>query len=166
MTERWWLNLVPAAFAIGSVSTFVYVFYKKRFGEIRGIDIFCIIADVAITASWGWMYATNTTVTIPLGSWERHFDNATIINLLYQGSAIIAFIPMWWSQVEGRELEHPTSWLLWCVAFIGFSIMMTFTHEKWEELVYPFLNIFTHYMIAAAAVTASYRPQAHVIALR
>lgn len=151
MTEKWWLNFVPFAFAVGSISTFFYALGQKRFGKIRRIDIFCITADIGITvlaltsgfSLFGW-----------IGPWFEDAGTATVANLAYQGTAIIAFVPMLWSQIEGREIENPTPWLLWAFVFGAFCVVMAYGYQKWEELAYPVVNLFTHFMIGVAAFLA------------
>lgn len=152
MTGRWWLNFVPLAFAAGSIAIFLFALFRGRFGKLRGVDVFCIVTDVCITGLWAYFSQTGATLTLSVGPWLRDFEPATAANLGYQLSAIVAFVPMWWSQVKGRELEHPTPWFLWAIAFAGFTVTMALEKEKWEELIYPGVNLFTHYMIGVSAL--------------
>lgn len=160
MTEKWWLNLVPLSFALGSITIFVVALLRGSFGTLRRIDVFCIVTDIAITVGWYYLSRTEmVSLSLSYGEWSRTFELSTVANLAYQMSAIIAFIPMWWSQLEGREQEPPVPWLLWAVVFGGFTILIGFAHDKWEELVYPSLNLFTHYMIGATALSLIRHPR-------
>jgi hypothetical protein len=155
MTEKWWLNIVPLAFAVGSISTFLIALRLKMFGPIRRIDVFCVVADIGITVLWAWLSATDAVFSASIADRSRTFDAPTIANLAYQLSAVIAFVPMWWSQVRGREVEPPIPWLLWTAAFGIFTVIAAYEHNKLEELVYPGLNLFIQYMIASTALVAA-----------
>lgn len=167
MTNAWWLNFVPLAFALGSIATFVVCLVKKRFGNIWGLfqfwrwnrngieplDRMCLIGDLIITILWVTLVNAEIRVTIESGAWLQNFDAATVANLGYQLTAVIVFLPMWWSQLCEREIEDPAPWLVWSLAFLVFAVLMAFESGKWQELVYPTVNLFTHFMLGITALT-------------
>jgi hypothetical protein len=157
MTGKWWLNFVPFSFAVGSIGIFLVAISRRQFGALRSIDWFCIIADLSISGLWAYFSNAQITLTLTFGSFLRDFDASTMANMAYQMSALIAFIPMWWSQMQGRELEHASPWMLWAFCFGAFIVIVGVEHQKWEELIYPGVNLFTHYMIGITALTASFR---------
>ena len=171
MTGDWWLNFVPLSFAIGSILTFGNAWLKGRFPNflkllmfwrwnregVEPVDRICVVGDLSITLLWIWLHNAGIIVTIETEAWLRNFDSATIANLAYQLTALIAFVPMWWAQHNERELENPVPWLLWALAFLGFGVVMAFEYGKWEELIYPGVNLFTHFMIGATVLTVMLR---------
>lgn len=154
ITEKWWTNIVPACFALGSIAVFAWAFLKSRFGRITKVDVFCILADVLITIFWGYSLAAEITDFGWLGQAIGTSNGSAIANLAYQASSVIAFVPLFLSQISGSKLESPIPWCLWTFACAGFAGVVVLEYQSWEQLAYPFVNLITHGLIAAVALAA------------
>ncbi len=129
MTETWWKDMVPMTFAVGSIITFRYALARKRFSWPDPFDWFIVGSDVLIIAIWVL------------------FTSATEANLLHQATTLIAFVPMYRGLISGREKENQLPWLLWSLSFTFFLLSIVLHTEKWEEVVYPVVGLWTHFII-------------------
>lgn len=129
MTESWWKNAVPAAFAVASIITFGYALARKRFAWPDLFDWLIVGMDALITVMW-WQFTT-----------------ATEANLLYQATTIVAFIPMYRGLLNGRETESLLPWVLWSLAFLLFIAAVISQLQTWEEAIYPAVGFLTHLMV-------------------
>lgn len=128
--EEWVKSIVPAAFAIGTIATFVVAVVRRRFAWPDANDWFIIILDALIT--WYWV-AT---------------DAVTTTNLLFQCTTIMAFIPMYRALHSGEDKETFWPWALWTLAYAGFlgTALMSFGNEP-AELAYPTVGLLTHFIV-------------------
>jgi len=132
MTENWWKIAVPAAFAVASIITFLYALAKKRFSWPDRTDLLIIGLDGVITLGWWQQFATATTA-----------------NLLYQATAVMAFVPMYRGLYRNREKEVYAPWMLWSLAHFIFFITAAMEHESYAELAYPLVGLLTHLAVIA-----------------
>lgn len=148
MTEDWWKSIVPAAFAIGSILTFVIGFIRKRFSWPDRFDWCVVLVDIVIIGVWSWHEASAASVSF--GSHE--IAPPAVANLALQATAVVAFIPMYRALLTGREREHPMPWILWTAAFGLFLASSSLTFDTIEEVAYPVVGLLTHSLVAAFAL--------------
>lgn len=123
-------NIVPGVFALGSVVTFMVAFFRKRFEWPDAGDWFFVLLDSIITVLWRALGISDTAA-----------------NLLYQGTTILAFIPMCRGLLTGREREHFFPWLLWTFACFLFVISTSLELTRPEEMVYPIVTLIVHGLV-------------------
>ncbi|HWH16471.1 MAG TPA: hypothetical protein VNU25_02730 [Candidatus Paceibacterota bacterium] len=148
MTEEWWKSIVPAAFAIGSIATFLIGLARRRFSWPDPFDWFIVTLDFLIIGVWTWQEASATALTF----WSHEIAPPAVANLALQATAIIAFVPMYRALLKGREQERPIPWLLWGSAFVLFSGTSILTVNSAEEVAYPLIGLVTHGLVAAFAL--------------
>jgi hypothetical protein len=148
MTEEWWKSIVPAAFAIGSIATFLIGLARKRFAWPDPFDWFIVTLDFLIIGVWTWQEASATAITVL----SHEIAPPAVANLALQATAIIAFIPMYRALLKGREQERPLPWLLWSSAFVLFSATSILTVDSVEEVAFPLIGVMTHGIVAAFAL--------------
>ncbi|MGE5540913.1 MAG: hypothetical protein ACM3TU_01360 [Bacillota bacterium] len=134
--ENWLKNAVPIAFAGGSVITFGIALARRRFSWPDPHDWVIIGLDILITI---W--------------WRVSSDNAAA-NLLYQATAILAFLPMYRGLIEGKERETFLPWILWTAAFGTFFVTAVMHMTQWQELVYPIVGTLTHGLVIGFVLRA------------
>ena len=131
-------NAVPLCFAIGSIVTFLFALWKRRFALPSGLDIFVILLDVVIM--FWWLRTDQGT--------------ATGANLAYQATGLLAFVPMYWGIIKGTERETPLPWALWTIANAIFLLTHLIGDGSWEEGVYPLVAVITHAAVLRLALRA------------
>lgn len=129
-------NVVPFFFAVGSVLTFSYAFWKRRFTFPDKIDITVILLDLAIMVAWFRMESVTSTEA----------------NLAYQATTILAFIPMYRGLMRGSEKETVAPWALWTLAYVLFILTHSLSNGPWEEGVYPIVGLITHAIVMGFAL--------------
>ena len=150
MTEEWWRSIVPAAFAVGSILTFLVGCIRRRFSWPDRFDWFIVLIDFAIIGMWSWYEAHASSPSI--GSHE--FAPPAAANLALQATAVIAFIPMYRALLTGRERERALPWTLWTLAFLLFCTTSILTHNTIEEVAYPIVGLLTHGLVVVIAMVA------------
>lgn len=128
--EEWVKSIVPAAFALGTIATFSVAFVRKRFTWPDAKDWFIVFTDALIT--WYWV-ATGSAITT---------------NLLFQGTTIMAFIPMYRALHNRKGKETFWPWMLWTIAYVGFlyTAVISFGNQL-AEIVYPMVGVISHAIV-------------------
>jgi hypothetical protein len=139
MTGVWWKDLVPMAFAVGSVVTFGLALVRKRFEWPDFSDWTIVALDTAITIWW-----------CSVGS-------ATGANLFYQVSTVMAFVPMYRGLLRGTEEERPLPWALWSMSFAFFLLSASLFSPRWEEWAFPVVGLGTHMAVFVIALRKARR---------
>lgn len=132
ITGDWVVNILPAMCAVAAIATFGYAYANKRFSKPDPVDLSFVGLDIGISVVW-------------------IFTNAILANLLFQVSNVLAYVPMYRGQLAEREVENPTPWLLWTIAYVLLTIASVMRFERWEELVYPVTHVLTSALVAGIA---------------
>lgn len=130
-------NVVPLCFAAGSIITFVIAIVRGRFSWPRAPDWFIVFIDLGITALW------HEHVLVP---------DATVANLAYQGTTLLAFVPMCRALMTREETETVAPWALWTMGYVAFFMTYALSGARWEEGVYPVVGLVTHGLILGFAL--------------
>jgi len=141
--EEWIKSMVPAAFALGTIGTFLLALLRRRFSWPDANDWFIIFIDALITVYWISSGAAVTT------------------NLLFQGTTIMAFIPMYRALHSGKEVETFWPWMLWTTAYVGFlfTAFMSFGDQP-AEIAYPTVGVITHAIVIMYVLRGSKKVEA------
>ena len=69
-------------------------------------------------------------------------QTATTANLLFQVSTILSYIPIIREVICEPEIETKPPWVFWMFAYVIETVVLWVQVAKWEEWVYPIVNLF------------------------
>lgn len=122
----------------GTFFIFGYALFKKRFVKLSNFDIGILIAVILIAFIW---YITTS---------------ANLANLLMQGIFIASVLPTINNLLKKTGSEDVLPWILWSsAAFFTFYIAIVNFENNFVPLIYPFLGIVLHGLVAIMA----YKPE-------
>lgn len=147
--SHWSTSALPFACVLGLGAIFLATVYSQRREKLRGgqrtmyhkpelQDWTFVTFDVAALMIW------------------LFFDMAEEANIVAVATTVVTFIPIWRTTWREPESEHPTMWLIWCLAYACMLAALLLGHSTniWWQGFYPVYYFVLHFVVAILAFRA------------